>query len=236
MSWLQTVFASLLGTGVGSAVTATIAEHHASKRERAHSVDALASVRTELLVAANRIISSILTAHMTMQVGHIPVVTDDLTLMYRTHASVIHVQLHAKDVLTVTAAYSFLGVYARGRDIREHSSRFAFTYGLYMSTLNALYNAYELLGGLLASEYKFSVPSEFAVFYLGAKVTDDACEAEIKKLPTPDENSSEEKIAGLKNDMLGIKAFAVSLMKDMRAKGYEPTEITGANLKSMGIS
>ena len=62
MSWLQTVFASLLGTVVGSSVTGAIALRNEDKRKRTLIIEGLASVRTELLIAANRVTSSILSA------------------------------------------------------------------------------------------------------------------------------------------------------------------------------
>ena len=128
MSWLQTVFASLLGTAVGSAVTGGITEIHARRRERLLVVAAFDSVRTELLIAANRLASSIISAKMAINMGHLPAITDDLALMYRTHASTLHVTLSAKDMLFLTVAYSSLGAYVQGRIIKDQLNQFAFVY------------------------------------------------------------------------------------------------------------
>ena len=129
MSWLQTIFASLLGTVVGSSVTGMIAARNKDKRKQTLIIEGLASVRTELLIAANRVTSSILSARMAMDTGQLPPIGDDLTLMYRTHASILHINLSAKNMLFITVAYSSLGIYAQGRSVKDHPSQFSFTYG-----------------------------------------------------------------------------------------------------------
>ena len=225
MSWLQTVFASLLGTAVGSAVTGGITEIHARRRERLLVVDALASVRTELLIAANRLTSSIFSAKMAINMGHLPVITDDLALMYRTHASTLHVTLSAKDMLFLTVAYSSLGAYVQGRIIKDHLSQFAFVYGFYANTLDAVYKAYMLVGERLLSRYKVSIPSEFPVFYLGAQAVYGACDAEIRRLNNATTDGLYDKNPDIMNDIIGIKGFASLMMKSMKDSGYEPTEL-----------
>lgn len=233
MSWLQTVFASLLGTAVGAGMTAWIADVHERKRANSQTIEALASVQKELLVAANQVVSSIVSAQMALHVNNMPTVTDDITLMYRTHASVIHGKLSAKDVLTVTVAYSCIGTYGRGRDLRTVEYPFAYIMGLYIHTLNALYNAYMLLGGILQHRYSTSIDPEFAIYYLGATIAHSACGREVDRLDrleseNPDQNTPQ------KNGIFQVKASAEFLMKAMEKHGYSPPTVQGNATSSDG--
>ncbi len=225
MSWLQTIFASLLGTVVGSSVTGMIAARNEDKRKQTLIIEGLASVRTELLIAANRVTSSILSARMAMDTGQLPPIGDDLTLMYRTHASILHINLSAKNMLFITVAYSSLGIYAQGRSVKDHPSQFSFTYGLYMNTLSAIYNSYVLLGEILLSKYKTSIPSEFPVFYLGAHAVCQACDIELRKFRNTPVDSFGDKTSDMRNDIRNVKAFADCLLMNMKEKGYKPTEL-----------
>jgi len=213
------VFGSLLGAAVGSYATASIAEKHAQEKERKQIVEALASVRTELLVGVNRLAASVLSANMAMKAGHIPEVTDDLTLMYRTHASVMHAHLSANEVLFITVAYSSLWTYAKGRNIAGHPSPVAFVYGLYMNTLNAMYNAYMMLGQTLHARYQSRTPQDLAVFYLPAHGIEVACEgAESKAEESSNENDS-------RQDIHAVKMFAISLIAELKKNGFEVTNL-----------
>lgn len=180
MNWLQTLFSSLLGTAVGASATGLIAMYHESKRRKTSIIEGLASVRTELLIAANRITSSIASAQMAMMTGRLPPINDDLTLMYRTHASILHANLSANDLLTITVAYSTIGTYAQGRSLQGSKNQFATTYGLYINALNAVYNAYMIIGTILVSRYAFFIPDEFPIFYLGANIVSRSCVFHMK--------------------------------------------------------
>ena len=160
-----------------------------------------------------------------MHTGQLPPISDDLTLMYRTHASILHINLSAKNMLFITVAYSSLGIYAQGRDIKNHPNRFSFTYGLYMNTLNSIYNSYVLLGEVLLSKYKTSIPSEFPVFYLGAHAVSQACDVELRKFINTPVDSFGDKMSDMRNDIRNVKAFADSLLMSMKEKGYRPTEL-----------
>ncbi len=225
MNWLQTLFASLLGTAVGASATGVIAARNENKRKQSLTIDGLASVRTELLIAANRILSSILSARMAMDTGRLPPIRDDLTLMYRTHASILHANLSAKDMLFVTVAYSTLGTYAQGMDIKGQPNQFAHTYGLYMNTLNSVHNAYILLGDILLSKYIFSIADEFPIFYIGAQTVSQDCETELKKSSNTSVGSLGDANSDLWNDIKNVKAAADALMISMQTKGYKPSEL-----------
>ena len=157
---------SFIGTGVGGAITTHVAERRARREEQQVIVGALAAVRTELLVGVNRIGGSVTSASAFIQSGQPLPVTDDLSLMYRTHAAVLHAHLSASDVLIVTVAYSWLMQYARGGYNTGAASRFISVFDLYMSVAHALYKAYIRMGEILETDYGLPASSEFAVFGL----------------------------------------------------------------------
>lgn len=217
-SWWHALVGSLIGTGVGGAITGLVAERRAQKQEQQLIVEALAAVRTELLVGVNRIGGSVVSAPTFIQSGLPPPVTDDLSLMYRTHAAVLHARLSANDVLTVTVAYSWLMQYARGGYNTGAASRFISVFDLYMSVTNALYKAYIRAGEILKTDYGLAISSEFAVFGFVADYIATSCERELKALRGADANTKEcEKV-------LHIKAFAEWMKADLQKNGFQGPE------------
>ncbi len=71
-SWWHAMVGSLIGTGVGGAITGLVAERRAKKQERQIIFEALAAVRTELLVGVNRIGGSVVSAQAYIQSGQPP--------------------------------------------------------------------------------------------------------------------------------------------------------------------
>ena len=208
---------SLIGTGVGGAITITglVAERRAKRQEQQLIVGALAAVRTELLVGINRIGGSVVSAPTFIRSGQPPPVTDDLSLMYRTHAAVLHARLSAKDVLTVTVAYSWLMQYARGGYNTGAASRFISVFDLSMSVASALYKAYIRMGEILETVYGLHVASDLAVFYLPADWIATACERELETLSHTDAKVEE------REKVLQIKAFAEWMKTDLQKKGFQ---------------
>ena len=209
---------SLAGTGVGGVITWFAAERRARGAEQQLIVQALASIRTELLVGVNRISSSIISAQAVIQSGQAPPVTDDLNLMYRTHAAVLHARLAPIDVLTVTAAYAWLMRYSRGGPISGGPRRFASVFQLYIEAVAALYKAYMRIGEILETTSGLRAASDLAVFALSADGIADACERELKALSRPDASADE------REKVQNIKAAAEWLMADLRKNGFEETE------------
>lgn len=216
---------SFIGAGVGGAITGLVAEHRARREEQQLIVEALAAVRTELLVGTNRVGSSVISAPTFIQSGQPPPVTDDLSLMYRTHAAVLHARLSANDVLTVTVAYSWLMQYSRGGYNTGAPSRFISVFDLYMSVTNALYKAYTRMGEILETDYGLPVSSEFAVFGFVAGWIATLCERELQTLSGTDANAEEREKA------LSIKAFAEWMKADLRKRGFEGPEVVGSHGK-----
>lgn len=215
----------LVGTVVGAAVTALVAERRARREEQKLIVEALAAVRTELLVGANRIGGSVISAPTFIQWGQLPPVTDDLSLMYRTHAAVLHTHLSASDVLTVTVAYSWLMQYSRGGHVSGVPSRFISVFDLYMSVTNALYNAYTRMGEILEADYGLHVGSEFAVFGFAAYWIANLCEGELKTRSDADANAEE------REKVLNIKALAERMKTDLKKSGFEGPEVVDGHAK-----
>ena len=224
-SWWHAMAGSLIGTGVGGTVTGLVAEHRARREERQLIVEALAAVRTELLVGVNRIGGSVVSAPTFIQSGQPPPVTDDLSLMYRTHAAVLHARLSANDVLTVTVAYSWLMQYARGGYNTGAASQFISVFDLYMSVAHALYKAYIRMGEILETDYGLPASSEFAVFGLVAYSIATLCEGELKTLSGADANAEE------RAKVLSIKAFAEWMKSDLQKRGFEGPEIVSSHAK-----
>ena len=77
-SWWHAMVGSLIGTGVGGAITGLVAERRAKRQEQQLIVGALAAVRTELLVGINRIGGSVVSAPTFIRSGQPPPVTDDM--------------------------------------------------------------------------------------------------------------------------------------------------------------
>ena len=71
-SWWHAMVGSLIGTGVGGAITGLVAERRAKKQGQQLIVEALAAVRTELLVGVNRIGGSVVSAPAYIQSGQPP--------------------------------------------------------------------------------------------------------------------------------------------------------------------
>ena len=216
---------SFVGTGVGGTLTWCAAEQRARREERQLVVGVLKAIRTELLVGASRIGGSVISAPTYIQSGQPPAVTDDLSLMYRTHAAVLHARLSANDVLTVTVAYSWLMQYSRGGYNTGAGSRFISVFDLYMSVANALYKAYIRMGEILETDYGLPVSSEFAVFGLVAYWIATLCEGQLKTLSGADANAEE------RAKVLSIKAFAKWMKADLQKRGFEGPEIVGGRAK-----
>lgn len=176
-------------------------------------------------MGANRIGGSIASAPTFIQSGQTPPVTEDVGLMYRTHAAVLHTQLSASDILTVTVAYSWLMQYSRGGHISGVPSRFVSIFYLYMSAADAIYKAYTRMGEILETTYRLPVSSEFAVFGLAADWIAGACERELKALSGANTSAEE------REKILHIKSFAERMKADLQSRGFEGPEVMGGHEK-----
>ena len=212
--WWHAAAGSLLGTGAGVRRNdARDRTPRQERRERRAMAEALAAIQTELLVAANHLLSSVSSAQRVITSGQIPAEPDDLSLMYRTHASVVHSQLPAMDVFRVTVAYSYLMRYSRGGYIADAPSRFVEVFGLYLSTVHAVYNAYMRLGAILEARYGLPIIPELSLFSFIADMIARSCEHELAARPgaaTGDERHPE---------IRNIKARADWLKADLGKNG-----------------
>lgn len=214
-SWWHAAVGSLVGTGVGAAITGLVAERHARKQEQQLVVGALAAIRTELVVGMNRVTAAIGSASAFIESGQIPPITDDISLMYRTHAAVLHARLFAKDLLMVAAAYSWLTRCAHGGYVSDVPSHFVAGYGLYMDTVYATYQAYVRLGEILKADYESCKPSEPVAFALPADLIAGACDQKLKTLPKSENKRAE------REGIQRVKTLVDWMKTDLQKRGFE---------------
>ncbi|MBU2722760.1 hypothetical protein [Acidithiobacillus ferridurans] len=219
MNMESTIFSGLfgiLGTLFGGYITSKISEKHELRKEREEKIKSITSVQTEILLWMNRVTASVLAANMYISQKSLPPVSDDMSLMFRTHAATLYSTLDKLTLMSVTGSYGAMSSYAQGKSFGMNDSPFAYLHNFLLNTIISSLNAYDALATYLIKHYDRSTSAEYVLFYMPASFISDACNRELKKeLPDP-----------VRSDIANVKCQSEAVMKLLREKGYKEDVIT----------